>query len=106
MAERTIWKDSRKAAAEMRARNRSPTLAAPYLATSDTMDPIRSMADGKMYTSKAILRQSYRDQGVEEVGTEKMNFGPAKRAPDHQGVRDAIDRAKADIANGRTVSNT
>ena len=37
---------------------------------SDTMDPTRHMADGKMYDSKVKFRQATRDAGCVEVGTE------------------------------------
>ena len=44
-------------------------IAAPYLAL-DTMAPIKSMLDGKMYDSKAALRRTYKAAGVREIGNE------------------------------------
>lgn len=53
---------------------------------------IKSMVDGKVYTSKAALRQSYRANGYAEVGNEPMK--PAPRAkPDRKGISDAVGRA-------------
>lgn len=46
---------------------------------ADTMDPIQSMLDGKMYTSKAALRQSYREGGVEEIGNDPDWIDPKPR---------------------------
>ena len=43
--------------------------AGPYI-QSDTMDPIRSMADGRMYDSKSRYRADIRARGLIEVGNE------------------------------------
>lgn len=48
---------------------RSDTIAAPYIAL-DTIDPMRSMLDGKFYESKAELRRTYKSAGVREIGNE------------------------------------
>lgn len=45
-------------------------LPAPRI-VSDSIE-VQSMLDGKTYTSKAGLRQTYRAAGVEEVGNEPM----------------------------------
>lgn len=76
----------------------------------DTTEPLRSMADGKVYTSKAAMRASYKasgnPQGIEytEVGDDKSFVTPApkplKRA-DRKSVREAVERGKADVAAGR-----
>lgn len=42
---------------------------------SDSIE-VRSMADGKMYTSKSRLRADYKARGVQEIGNEKP---PEKR---------------------------
>ena len=45
----------------------------------DEMPPTRSPLDGKFYTSKARLRETYRAAGVVEVGNEYENgFDPGK----------------------------
>ncbi|PDT19505.1 hypothetical protein [Rhizobium hidalgonense] len=54
----------------MQAQNAAQSdLPAPHF-VSDSID-IRSMHDGRHYTSKAKLRSEYRAAGVEEIGNEK-----------------------------------
>jgi hypothetical protein len=53
-----------------------------------------SMLDGKTYTSKSALRATYRANGVEEVGNEKLTR-PATREYRPEGVRDDVRRAIA-----------
>ncbi len=50
--------------------------SAGFYVQSDTMDPIRSMADGKMYDSKSRYRSDLRARGLIEVGNEM--HAPAK----------------------------
>ena len=58
-------------------------LAAPRIAT-DTMGPVQSMTNGKMYDSKSALRAEYRRAGVVEVG----NDVPLKKpAPDRAALK-------------------
>lgn len=73
----------------------------------DEIDPVRSMADGKVYTSKSALRKSYRadgnPQGIEytEVGNDPARLRqPDPVRPDERGVRDAVERAVARFARG------
>jgi hypothetical protein len=56
---------------------------------------LKSMVDGKMYTSKASLRRSYREKGYIEVGNEWLNNEPKKPAPkiDRKGIRESIGKA-------------
>lgn len=66
-------------------------LCAPMIIT-DTMHPVMSMTNGKMYDSKGELRKEYRRAGVVEVG----NDGPKQREKpkaDRKGRRAAIARA-------------
>lgn len=77
----------------------------PYMQL-DTVSPIQSQADGKMYDSLSALRRSYRadgnPQGVNymEVGNEDLTtFTPPKR--DDSKALEAIERAEADIIAGR-----
>lgn len=56
---------------------------------SDGLDGgIRSMVDGRVYTSKAALRRSYRERGYVEVGNERLEPGPKAKPP-----RDQIEAA-------------
>lgn len=71
----------------------------------DTMDETQSMADGKLYTSKAALRASYRAEnnpaGVDyiELGNEPMQPFKAPEK-DRKGQRDAIERAICEVEAG------
>lgn len=72
------------------------SLPAPMV-IADTMDPLKSMLDGKMYTSKRALRETYRAAGVTEVGNEIPDnrgrmYKPMKR-PEYGEVRDTVDKA-------------
>ncbi len=66
-------------------------LAAPTV-IRDTIDPLQSMLDGKLYTSKAALRKTYREAGVTEVGNDKPKPF-VKPKPDRKKIRAAVDRA-------------
>lgn len=48
---------------------RNDLLPLPYVSL-DTMDPMRSMLDGKLYDSKASLRATYKAAGVREIGNQ------------------------------------
>lgn len=57
------------------ARSSFPT---PMVA-SDTLNmPLQSMATGNWHTSKAAMRQEYRDHGMIEIGNEKIRPKPQK----------------------------
>lgn len=78
---------------------RNPDLAIPGV-ISDTMPPVQSMLDGKMYDSKATLRATYREAGVTEVGNDPSvtNPKPFKRPPpDRQAIRDSLKRAYSQV---------
>ena len=62
-------------------------LPAPRI-MSDNIE-IQSMLDGKVYTSKAQLRGTYRSAGVEEIGNEKPK-APQKVTPDRREIRKAL----------------
>lgn len=70
--------------------NRSD-LAAPMI-IRDEMRPLEGQHDGKIYTSKRALRQSYREHGVIEVGNEVQKPKPVKR-PDRKEIRESVNRA-------------
>lgn len=70
-------------------------LSAPRL-NLDTMSPVKSMLDGKIYDSKAALRRTYKDAGVVEVGDDSSvtNPKPFKTPkPDKKEIKNSIDRA-------------
>lgn len=71
--------------------NRS-TLAAPHVLT-DSMPPTKSMLDGKLYDSKARLRQTYRAAGVVEVGNDVPATPPAPKRPRREDIKAAVGRA-------------
>jgi len=64
-------------------------LAAPIILNDNC--EVKSMSDGKHYTSKRALRQSYRDQGVIEMGNER----PKSKKQKPKGVRESIKKAIA-----------
>jgi hypothetical protein len=53
-----------------RAGPRNEKLGNSTFVISDTMEPTRHMANGKMYDSKAEFRQATRDAGCIELGNE------------------------------------
>lgn len=67
-------------------------LAAPMI-MSDNVE-VKSMVDGKVYTSKAALRQSYRASGYIEVGNEPLK-PPPKPKPDRKAISDSVGKAFA-----------
>lgn len=52
----------------------------------------KSMVDGKIYTSKAKLRRSYRERGYVEVGNEEQKM-PPRPEPDRDSIRRDIKTA-------------
>ena len=80
-------------------------LACPMLAL-DTMPETQSMLDGKVYTSKAKLRQTYREAGVTEVGNDAQRFNAEKPAPDRKKIKEAIGKAKTEYSLGRRFNPT
>ena len=60
---------------------------------SDAIE-LKSMVDGKIYTSKAALRRSYRARGHVESGSEEQKPAP-KRAPDRKAIRASVGKAFA-----------
>ena len=86
------------------------TLPAPMV-ISDTIDPVRSMADGKEYTSKSALRSTYKPSGnpdgisYVEVGNE-VNNTPAKPKPksDEKAIQASLQKALARYERGERVT--
>ncbi|WP_427351146.1 hypothetical protein [Erwinia amylovora] len=80
--------------------NRSD-LPAPMLSI-DTMEPVQSMLDGKMYDSKSALRRTYKVAGMVEVGNDPSRLTPfQKPKTDRKAIRRAIDKAAAEYSQGR-----
>jgi len=81
----------------------------PRINTSDDQEPLMSMADGQMYTSKAKMRESYKPGGnpqgatFVEVGDDQSykKQAQANRKPDENLIREATERAFADLTAGR-----
>lgn len=60
------------------------------------MDPVKSMLDGKLYTSKAALRATYKAAGVTEVGNDSSIMSPKpfkKPKPDRKAIKAAVGKA-------------
>lgn len=72
-----------------KARSRLP---GPMVIT-DTIEPTKSMLDGRTYTSKSALRRTYREAGVTEVGNETQRLAQPPRKPDRKGVEAAVGKA-------------
>ena len=75
-------------------------LPCPRICT-DTMDPVQSMLDGRMYDSKSALRATYKAAGVVEVGNDPSRFAQRKKPKiDRRKVRDTIEQATARFERG------
>ena len=64
---------------------------------SDTVDGVQSMLDGKTYTSKAALRQTYKQAGVVELGNDAPLTGMTKQKPDDKAIRDVVEKSFAKV---------
>lgn len=79
------------------------SLPFPMVITDD-MDPVQSQLDGKFYTSKSMLRATYRAAGVTEVGNDPARLRPPKRKqPDRKAIRETVDKAVARFSRGERV---
>lgn len=81
----------------------------PMINTSDSTEPLVSMADGKTYTSKRAMRDSYKasnnpkGEDYVEVGNDPDYIVPAPRQPLQPKKEDflvAIEKAEAAINRG------
>lgn len=61
----------------------------------DSMEPVQSMLDGRMYDSKSRLRATYRRAGVTEVGNEvaAVTKPPPKPKVDRNAVKASVRKA-------------
>src|ERR1700722_15980953 len=80
---------------------RNEKLGTAAFVISDTMDPTRHMADGKMYDSKVKFRQATRAAGCIEVGSETATLlKPRPQVQLDSGKRRAdISRAIYELRN-------
>lgn len=96
------WPDNHREAETQRSSLPSP------MVISDTIDPVRSMADGKEYTSKAALRSTYKPSGnpdgisYVEVGNEKPT-GIVKPKTDEGAIQASLQKALARYERGERV---
>ena len=70
-------------------------LPGPMIIT-DTMAPVQSQLDGKMYESKSALRATYRAAGVIEVGTDSSVTDPKpfkRPKPKRDDIKASINKA-------------
>lgn len=89
--------------------NRDAPIKMPRIYTGDEQEPTMSMADGKYYTSKAKMRESYKPGGNPqgatfiEIGDDQSykKQAQANRKPDENKIREATERAFADLNAGR-----
>lgn len=81
----------------------------PRIDRSDETEPLQSAADGKFYTSKAAMRESYRasnnPRGVEfiEVGDDSRYLkgtAPERDTGSKADIAEAVDKAQAAINRG------
>lgn len=73
---------------------------APFI-IDDTMGPIRSMANGRVYDSKSRYMQSIRDRGLEVVGNDLLSKKP-RNIPDkitEKVILDKIEKAEATMSD-------
>lgn len=84
-------------------------LSAPMV-IGDGQEPLKSMADGKVYESKSAMRRSYRadgnPQGVEfvEVGNDPGRFKPKpKPKVDEQAITNSLGKAIAQAKSANVI---
>lgn len=66
----------------------------------DGMSPVQSMTNGRLYDSKAALRQEYRRAGVVEVGNDSSYVDPKpfkKPKPDRKEIKASVERAFSQV---------
>lgn len=100
MSEYAWFDNGRGRSVYRRVRNEAPPARSELpcpMVVSDAIE-IRSMADGKIYTSKAALRASYLPSGNPsgerfiEIGNEALTPPPPPK-PDRKAIRDSVGKA-------------
>lgn len=74
------------------------------VAEADTMEPIKSMADGNMYTSKAAYRHDLKGRGFEEVGNERQEPTELDNYYADQARENDINQDIKEALNGRRTN--
>lgn len=80
----------------------------PQIMRGDDQEPLVSMADGKTYTSKAAMRESYkasnnpRGEHFVEIGDDAGYLNPQHKPleADKSQIADAVIKAEAAVARG------
>jgi len=67
---------------------------AGFYIQSDTMDPIRSMADRRMYDSKSRYRADLKARGMIEVGNSKVESRPTPLSSPREALRQAYNQLR------------
>lgn len=79
---------------------------APMIST-DSMAPVQSMLDGKMYDSKSAIRATYKQAGMVEVGNDPARHRPhVKPKPDRSAIKATVEKATARFERGERVTKT
>lgn len=107
---RWIWDTSKNdlvsADEFVRPQTKRSSLSAPSV-MRDSMEPVQSMLDGKMYDSPSMLRKTYKRAGVEEVGNDPQRHRLFKRKPvDRSKVVQSIEKATARVERGDYTEQT
>lgn len=98
-----------KATGEFEPFNRDAPVKMPRIYTGDEQEPLVSAADGKIYTSKAAMRASYKASGNPrginfiEVGDERSYLtgeAPERNTGSKEDVAIAVEKAEAAINRG------
>jgi len=86
---------------ELIEKNSEMSSSVPYV-ISDEMEPLRHMADGRMYSSKRKFRDATKAAGCVEYGSEIPTLlTPRKKIPlDRAKRRDDIRRVMWELRNG------
>lgn len=75
-------------------------LACPRI-SGDTIAPVQSMVDGRMYDSKSALRAGYRRAGVVEVGNDPARHRPRQKPKrDRHALKATVEKATARFNRG------
>lgn len=72
----------------------------------DEMEPVQSMATGKLHTSKSGIRAEYRRLGMVEIGNDPARLRPpARPKPDPKAISASLEKAEARFNRGERTSD-
>lgn len=89
-----VWREGRGVIPRAQAGPLHAADQAGFYVQSDTMDPIRSMADGRMYDSKSRYRGDLRARGMVEVGNERVGPRPEPLPPVRDTLRQTLQQLR------------